>query len=88
MHYLLCKHEVADYDKWRRVFDSHAESQREAGLHPLHVLRDADNPNYVVMLFRADDLAKAKAFTQAPAAAEGAKSSGVIGTPEVRFLRE
>ena len=88
MYYLLCKHKVADYTKWRRVFDSHAEAQRESGLHLLHVLRGTADPNLVVLLFRADDLSKARAFTEAPSAGEAAEISGVIGVPEISFLRE
>ncbi|MHC4698360.1 MAG: YciI family protein [Planctomycetota bacterium] len=88
MYYLLCKHKVADYPAWRRVFDSHAEAQRESGLHLLHVLRDTADPNLLVLLFRADDLSKARAFTQAPNASEAAENSGVIGVPEVLFLSE
>jgi len=88
MHYLLCKHNVQDYAKWRAVFDSHAEAQREAGLHALHVLRDVADPSLVVMFFKVDDVTKAKAFMQTPSAAEAAKCSGVIGTPQVLFLSE
>ncbi len=88
MYYLLCKHKVADYAKWRRVFDSHVEAARESGLHLLHVLRDTVDPNLVVLLFRVDDLSKAKAFTEAPSASEAAESSGVIGVPEISFLSE
>jgi hypothetical protein len=29
MTYLFCKHRVAEYARWRRVFDSHAKAQRE-----------------------------------------------------------
>ncbi len=88
MYYLFCKHRVADYAKWRRVFDADLGAQRESGLHLLHVLRDVADPNLVLMLFRVDDLSKAKAFTEAPAASESAESSGVIGVPEIMFLRE
>ncbi len=88
MHYLFCKNKVEDYTKWRRVFDADAEGQRESGLHLLHLLRDTDDPNTVIMLFRADDLSKARAFTEAPRAGESAESSGVVGVPEVRFLSD
>lgn len=88
MHYLLCKHEVVDYAKWRGVFDSHAEAQRESGLHLLHLLRDTADPNLVVLLFRVDDVSKARAFIRAPSAREAGESSGVIGVPEVSFLSD
>ena len=88
MTYLFCRHKVAEYSKWRRVFDSHAAAQREAGLHVLHVLRSADDPDVVVMLFRVDDVAKARAFTEAPSASEAGHESGVIGPVEICFLTE
>ena len=86
MDYLLCKQKVADYGAWRRIFDSHSDAHRQSGLHLLHVLRDAADPDVVVVYFRVDDLARAKAFTEAPAASEAARDSGIIGTPEVLFL--
>lgn len=86
MQYLLCKHKVEDYAKWRAVFDSHAEAQKESGLDLLHVLRDTADPNLVVLLFTVGDLQKAKAFTQAPSASQAAETSGVISVPEVLFL--
>ena len=88
MYYLLCKHKVADFTKWRQIFDAHAEAQRKAGLHLLHVLRDITDPNLVVLLFRADDLEQARAFTGSPKASESAQVSGVIGLPEVLLLGE
>jgi hypothetical protein len=86
MHYLLVRHRVADFARWNAVFESHAEAQRKAGLHLLHRLRDTSEPNLVVMLFRADDPDKARAFTGSPKADESAQISGVIGVPEVSLL--
>lgn len=88
MTYLFCRHKVAEYSKWRGVFDSHAAAQREAGLHVLHVLRSAEDPNVVVMLFRVDDVSKARSFTEAPSASEAGEISGVIGPVEMFFLTD
>jgi hypothetical protein len=88
MHYLLVRHRVADFSKWHGVFASHAEAQRDAGLHLLHLLRDTTDPNLVVMLFRADDPEAARSFTSSPDAAQAAQISGVIGAPEVSLLSE
>jgi hypothetical protein len=88
MFYLLVKHKVADFAKWHAIFASHEEAQHQAGLHLLHLLRDTSDPKLVVMLFRADDPAKARGFTSAPEAGQAAHDSGVIGTPEILFLRD
>lgn len=88
MLYLFVRHKVADFDRWYSVFESHDEAQKEAGLHLLHLLRDTDDRNLVILLFRVDDLEKARAFLEAPSASEAAQNSGVIDVPEFSFLRE
>lgn len=88
MYYLYAKHKVADFGKWKCVFDADVDAQRKAGLHVLHVLRDVDDPNLVILFFRVDDLAKARAFTENPEASEHGEISGVIGMPEVLWLNE
>ncbi len=88
MQYLFCRHQVADYAKWRQVFDSHLAAQNESGLHVLYALHDNGDPPTVVMLFRVSDMEKAHAFMNAPEAAEAARESGVIGTPEVMILTD
>jgi len=88
MHYLFVKHKVTDFAKWKSVFDADAEAQCKAGLHLLHVLRDTADANLIVLLFRVDDLNKAKAFTQNPDASDHGEKSGVIGVPEILWLSE
>jgi len=78
MFYLMARHKLADFDTWNRIFESHAEAQRNAGLHLLHVLREISDPNSVVALFEVDDLEKANAFTGAPGARDAGGQAGVI----------
>jgi hypothetical protein len=37
-------------------------ARQKAGLKELHLLRNADDPNEVILLFEADDLQKAREF--------------------------
>ncbi len=88
MVYMLCNHRVQDFAKWHRVFSFHAEAQRKAGLHLLHLLRDTNDPNHVIYLFEVHNTEKAKAFTEAPEAAQAGEESGVIGRPEMILLND
>lgn len=82
---MLCRNRVADYSAWRKVFDSHAQAHVEAGLRLKNVWRDVEEPNNVFFLFEVTDSAKARAFIGNPAAADAAKTSGVLDG-EYHFL--
>jgi hypothetical protein len=78
MIHMLCRNKVADFAKWKRVFDSHAPAHREAGLKLEYVRRSIEDPNNVFFVFEVSDIEKARAFISAPGASEAAKASGVI----------
>lgn len=78
MTHMLCRNTVADFAKWKRVFDSHADAHREAGLKLEHVWRSIEDPNDVFFVFEVGDIEKARGFINAPGAAEVGKASGVI----------
>jgi hypothetical protein len=50
------------------------------------LLRGADDPNDLVLLFKASSLDRAKAFMSNPAVGEAMQKSGVVGKPDVTFL--
>lgn len=88
MPFLFIRHRVADFQRWKRVFDGDADVQRAAGFQVRHILRDVDDPDLVSVWFEVDDLAKARAFTQAESARDHAQDAGVIGRPEGWWLEE
>ncbi|MGA2984099.1 MAG: hypothetical protein ABSG32_09800 [Terriglobia bacterium] len=85
MMVMLCRNRVADFSQWKGVFDSHAQAHRDAGLHLKGIWRAVDEPNNVFFLFEVTDDGKARAFINNPAAAEAAKTSGVLDG-EYHFL--
>jgi len=82
MTYLFVRHKVADFARWKGVFDSYAAAQEESGLVIDRLLHTTDDPPEVVMLFRVTDVKKAEAFMNTPEAAAAKDESGVIGEPE------
>ena len=84
---LLVIHQmVADYAKWRPIYDAHQSVRDEAGLTNCHVRSAADNPNNVYVACEMADLAKAKAFTASKSLADAMKTAGVVGKPDFTFL--
>jgi predicted nucleic acid-binding protein len=55
-------YQVQDFAKWKAAYDGHLSTRKTAGLTERYVLRNADNPNEVFVLFEASDLDKARAF--------------------------
>lgn len=86
MRYLLVRHAVKDYDRWRPIYDSHGAARRAAGLDDLFVFRDAGDPNLVTILFRASDVEMARQFAESPELVEVMKQAGVMGKPEMCVL--
>jgi hypothetical protein len=85
MMVMLCRNRAADFSQWKAVFDSHAQAHRAAGLHLKSIWRAVEEPNNVFFLFEVTDAEKAKAFISNPAAADAAKTSGVLDG-EYHFL--
>jgi hypothetical protein len=86
MMYLLVRHKVADFDRWRRVFDSHAKAQEEAGLRVEKVVRNIDEPSEVILWFEVTDLEKARGFVSSPEVPDAREDSGVLDRPDLYFL--
>ncbi len=78
MIYMLSRNKVADFEKWNRGFASHAEAHRAAEIKLIHVWRDINDPNNVFIVFEVGSIEKARAFIDAPEAAEAGKEFGVV----------
>ena len=87
MTYMLGRNRLVDFARWKRVFDSHAAAHRAAGLNLVQLWRSLDDPSNVFFLFEVKSIEKARAFIQAPEAAEAGKVAGVV-EGEMHFLEE
>jgi hypothetical protein len=86
MPYVLVRHKVRDFGVWKPFFDADAPMRRQAGLRDKLVLRNADDPQELVILFETDDLGAARGFSQAPQLKEIMEKAGVLDKPDIYFL--
>ena len=86
MKYVLARHKVADFDRWKKVYDQDADIRREAGLHEVFVLRSTADPQEVFVLATVDDPAKAHAYSDTPGLARKMIEAGVIDQPHIIYL--
>ena len=86
MTHLLVRHNVADFAKWKPVYDAHLAARQKAGLREKNLLRSVDNPNEVVLLFEAEDIKRAQAFAESSDLREAMQKAGVVGKPDILFL--
>ena len=82
MCYLVVRHTVADYEKWRPFYDGDDARRRAAGATGVtQVYRDVDDPNTTTVLMEWDKPENALKFAHDSALAEVMKKAGVIGQP-------
>lgn len=84
--FLLVRHKVKDFTVWKAGYDAHAPKRDEAGLTEKYLLRGVDDANEVVLLFEAQDVARAKAFAESAELRETMQKVGVIDKPDIYFL--
>ena len=87
MNYLIIRHRVADFAKWKPFYDAHASARAAAGLTEKELLRDISDPNFVVLLFEAKDIAKARELVESASIKKAMQEGGVLGAPEFQFLQ-
>ncbi len=84
-NYLTVIHECKDYAAWKKAYDADAAKRAAAGLTEFHVLREYANANLLALMFRVDDVGRAKAFVASPDLSSTMKAAGIVGSPRVRF---
>jgi antibiotic biosynthesis monooxygenase len=88
MPYLLVRHKVADYAKWKEAFDAGISLRRVAGEKNFRIFQSASDSNDLVMLFEWADMAKARQFMGSPVLKAGMQRCGVTEDLGHWFLEE
>lgn len=79
---------VADFARWKPVFDEHESARKEYGFtaHSLH--RDADDPNVMIIALRVAEVKRAQEFAGSETLRSAMQQSGVQGPPEIWFAED
>ena len=88
MSYMLIRHKIEDYNKWKPLFDKNSVDRKANGSQGGYLLRNADNSNEIVVLFKWDDLKKARQFAHSDELKKAMQEAGVSDKPDVFFLDE
>ena len=85
---MLVKHRVANFEKWKTVFDRFEGLREKHGFIGHSVHRDAVDPNIVVVVNRVRDMAGAKSYGGSHELHDAMAEAGVQGAPEISFLND
>jgi hypothetical protein len=89
MPYLLVRHKVEDYERWKPVFDHDQGATRARhGSKGGWILRNAEDPNELVILLEWDSVENARQFAGAEELPDAMRRAGVADQPDVYFLEE
>jgi quinol monooxygenase YgiN len=85
---MIVRHRVANYDKWRELFDSMHSVRAAHNWIAAEVFRDAADPNLVTIVNHVRDAESAKRYGGSPDLHAAMERGGVLGAPDIQFLNE
>jgi heme-degrading monooxygenase HmoA len=88
MPYMLIRHKVKDYTKWKSVFDAHKDMRKSGGEKTYQIFHTANNPKNLVLLFEWDNLENGRQFVKSKELRQAMREAGVSDKPEFYFLEK
>jgi hypothetical protein len=83
---LIIQHKVANFAKWKPMYESHDSIRRSYGLTNYILGRGLNDPNMVIVILKMDDVNKAKELTGSQEMKERMQKAGVTGKPSFEYL--
>lgn len=83
---ITVRHKVADYEKWKVVFDRARDTRRAAGEIACRVYTRHGSPNDVLVSIDWDSLERAQAFLASMPLMSGMNEAGVREMPQIIIL--
>jgi hypothetical protein len=83
---MVVTHKVANFAKWKPVYDADDSLRLANGIHSYVIGRGWPDSNKVLVAVKVDNMDKAKAFAKDPALKKAMQKSGVTGAPSIMFV--
>jgi len=88
MAYVIVRHKVKDYPKWKATFDGFSENRRKGGEKSYQIFHPDNDPNNLTALFEWDNLENGRNFMNGKDLKDAMDRAGVLEQPEIFFLEE
>ena len=89
MYILRIEHPVADFDGWKKAFDTDPVGRKQAGVRSYQIMRPVDNPNYVMVDLLFETVKEAEALLAALRVLWGrVKGTVVQEEPTTRIIEQ
>jgi heme-degrading monooxygenase HmoA len=88
MSYVLIRHRVANYAKWKRAVKSFKAHRKASGEKSFYVCRSSKDSNDLTVFCGWDTAARLRRFVKSAELRKAMKGAGVISKPEVSFFSQ
>ena len=85
---LFIRHNVDDYEAWRRGYDEFDEQRKPMGVKDEAVYQSIDDPNDITVWHDFDSAGEARALVASDELGSAMKRAGVQGEPQIWFVEE
>jgi quinol monooxygenase YgiN len=85
---MMVHNKVRDFGKWKTFFDQHESTRKTSGSKGAQVFQNVEDPTDVFMLFEWDSTENAGKFSMSEDLKKTMEQVGVIGIPQIHFLKE
>jgi hypothetical protein len=83
---LRIEHPVADFDGWKKAFDSDPVGREKSGVRRYQILRPLDDANYVMIDLEFDTVGQAEALLAAMRVVWGRVQGAIMTNPQARIV--
>ena len=83
---LFVRHNVDEYNAWRKVYDEFEPQRKPMGVTGHAVFQSVDDPNDVTVWHDFDSADAARSFASSSELREAMQRAGVRGEPQVWFV--